>query len=99
VLEAMQPGQPWNTTWQQQMGRGRAAERWQEALRRLGGHYPSWTPEEITVVRAEVGHVHGKEREGLRALSELIAALEDPRWVAEETLAALGRQPREPTSR
>ncbi|MBI3972513.1 MAG: hypothetical protein HY332_14635 [Chloroflexi bacterium] len=89
ALEAAQPGQPWTATWQAQLARRDVSERWQEAFRCLGSQFPAWTAEETVFVRAEVGRLTPAKREGLRGLSELIAALDDPRWAVEETLASL----------
>lgn len=89
ALEAVQPAQPWNTTWQHQLSRPGATPRWLEALQRLGDHFPTWTHDELRLERADVGRLRPAGREGLTALSEVIAALEDPRWAAEGTLATL----------
>ena len=56
-----------------------------EAYKRFGG-YPTWTPELVDRLRAFEESLTANQRRAMQTLSELHAALQDPRWVAMKTL-------------
>jgi superfamily II DNA or RNA helicase len=56
-----------------------------EAYQRFDG-YPTWTPELVERLRGFEEELTPNDRRAMQALSELTAALQDPRWVAASTL-------------
>ena len=60
-----------------------------EAYKRFGG-YPTWTPELVERLRTFEESLTANQRRAMQALSELTAALQDPRWVAATTLKRRG---------
>lgn len=56
-----------------------------ESYKRFGG-YPTWTPELVERLRTIEETLTANQRRAMQALSELTAALQDPRWVASTTL-------------
>ncbi len=56
-----------------------------EAYKRFGG-YPTWTPELVERLRTFEEALTANQRRAMQTLSELTAALQDPRWVASATL-------------
>ena len=78
-----------NALFRHQVAReSRSDGRYHRALRLLGG-YPTWHSEDIAYAEAYVRYASRKDLRARVAGSEIDAAINDPRWKAQETLRAM----------
>ena len=87
-LACLEPGAAdLNDAWYQQLSRGTgASRRIQRALERLGGEYPTWDLETVPEARSYASGLTENQVNARLLGKELDAALDDPRWMAAQTL-------------